>query len=556
MRTHDEQRPWLGLYDDRLPPDIEPEYANALDMFEAAVRSGAERPCIHYLDATLSLGRVAALSDAFAVALASRGIAKGDRVALYLQNVPQFVIAMVGLWKLGAIAVAANPMLREKELKGILDDSGAKGLVTLEALYRDVACKVVGTTSVTTVVTTSELEFVADPPPALFAEVKRERPEDTLDFMVLASDYAGRKPEPVALGPDDVAILCYTSGTTGPSKGAMNTHRNVVFNAMTYRDWLALDETDVCLGIAPLFHITGLIGHIAVSLLTPMPLVLGYRFNAAVVAELIERWKTTYTVGAITAFIALTNDEEARKRDLSSLRKACSGGAPIAPATVKAFEDQFGAYIMPVYGLTETTSPCHMTPLHRRAPVDPQSGALSVGVPTFNTDVKVLGEQGQELAPGEVGEIVVSGPQVVPGYWRKPEETAHAIPGGALHTGDVGFMDKDGWFYVVDRRKDQINAAGYKVWPREVEDVLYSHEAVREAAVIGAPDEYRGETVKAFVSLKPGMSAAPDEIIAFCRERMAAYKYPRKVEILAELPKTTTGKILRRTLKDRERQGA
>lgn len=556
MRTHYGRRPWLGLYDDRLPPDIEPEYANALDMFEAAVRSGAERPCIHYLDATLSLGRVAALSDAFAVALASRGIAKGDRVALYLQNVPQFVIAMIGLWKLGAIAVAANPMLREKELKGILDDSGAKGLVTLEALYRDVACKVVDATSVTTVVTTSELEFVVNPPPALFAEVKRERPEDTLDFMALAGDYAGKKPEPVVLGPDDVAILCYTSGTTGPSKGAMNTHRNVVFNAMTYRDWLALDETDVCLGIAPLFHITGLIGHIAVSLLTPMPLVLGYRFNAAVVAELIERWKTTYTVGAITAFIALTNDEEARKRDLSSLRKACSGGAPIAPATVKAFEDQFGAYIMPVYGLTETTSPCHMTPLHRRAPVDPQSGALSVGVPTFNTNVKVVGEQGQELAPGEVGEIVVSGPQVVPGYWRKPEETTHAIPGGALHTGDVGFMDKEGWFYVVDRRKDQINAAGYKVWPREVEDVLYGHEAVREAAVIGAPDEYRGETVKAFVSLKPGMSATPDEIIAFCRERMAAYKYPRKVEILTELPKTTTGKILRRTLKDRERQGA
>ena len=556
MRTHDERRPWLGLYDDRLPADIEPEYANALDMFEAAMRSGAERPCIHYLDATLSLGRVAALSDAFAVALANRGIEKGDRVVLYLQNVPQFVIAMVGLWKLGAIAVAANPMLREKELKGILDDSGAKGLVTLEALYRDVACKVVDATSVTTVVTTSELEFVVNPPPALFAEVKRERPEDTLDFMALAGDYAGKKPEPVVLGPDDVAILCYTSGTTGPSKGAMNTHRNVVFNAMTYRDWLALDETDVCLGIAPLFHITGLIGHIAVSLLTPMPLVLGYRFNAAVVAELIERWKTTYTVGAITAFIALTNDEEARKRDLSSLRKACSGGAPIAPATVKAFEDQFGAYIMPVYGLTETTSPCHMTPLHRRAPVDPQSGALSVGVPTFNTNVKVVGEQGQELAPGEVGEIVVSGPQVVPGYWRKPEETTHAIPGGALHTGDVGFMDKEGWFYVVDRRKDQINAAGYKVWPREVEDVLYGHEAVREAAVIGAPDEYRGETVKAFVSLKPGMSATPDEIIAFCRERMAAYKYPRKVEILTELPKTTTGKILRRTLKDRERQGA
>jgi long-chain acyl-CoA synthetase len=182
--------------------------------------------------------------------------------------------------------------------------------------------------------------------------------------------------------------------------------------------------------------------------------------------------------------------------------------------------------------------------------VDEGSGALSVGVPVFNTVVRILGEDGEELPPGEVGEFVTSGPQVVPGYWGKPEETEHALPGGALRTGDVGFMDADGWFYLVDRKKDQINAAGYKVWPREVEDVLYGHPAVREAAVVGVPDEYRGETVKAFVSLKDGRSAEPDELIAFCRERMAAYKYPRIVEVLDEIPKTATGKILRRALRD------
>jgi long-chain acyl-CoA synthetase len=206
--------------------------------------------------------------------------------------------------------------------------------------------------------------------------------------------------------------------------------------------------------------------------------------------------------------------------------------------------------------LTETTSPSHCVPFLQRAPVDPTSGALSVGVPTFNTVVHVVDEEGQDVPVGEIGEFVTSGPQVVPGYWEKPDETANAIPGGALKTGDVGFMDEQGWFYVVDRKKDMINVAGYKVWPREVEDILYQHPAVREAAVVGVPDEYRGETVKAFVSLRPNQTADEAELIAFCKERMAAYKYPRQVELVDELPKTVTGKVLRRELRDRERTTA
>ena len=202
--------------------------------------------------------------------------------------------------------------------------------------------------------------------------------------------------------------------------------------------------------------------------------------------------------------------------------------------------------------MTETTSPSHGVPFNRRAPVDPSSGALSVGVPTFNTVVRVLDDAGVEVPVGEIGEFATSGPQVVSGYWNKPEETERALPGGELRTGDVGFMDEHGWFYVVDRKKDQINAAGYKVWPREVEDVLYAHPAVREAAVVGVPDEYRGETVKAFVSLRPGQDATSQELVDFCKARMAAYKYPRQVEFVVELPKTVTGKILRRELRARE----
>ena len=243
--------------------------------------------------------------------------------------------------------------------------------------------------------------------------------------------------------------------------------------------------------------------------------------------------------------------QQSAGRDTSSLRTIVSGGAPIAPATVEAFERRFGVYIHNIYGLTETTSPSHCTPIGTRAPVDPTSGALSVGVPIYGTVVRVVDEDGRELPAGEVGELVTSGPQVVPGYWGRPDETERAIPGGALHTGDVGFMDADGWFYVVDRKKDQINAAGYKVWPREVEDVLYGHPAVREVAVVGVADAYRGETVKAFVSLRAGERVEADELIAFCRERMAAYKYPRQIEFVDELPRTASGKVLRRVLRAR-----
>jgi long-chain acyl-CoA synthetase len=549
MSTHTD-RPWLALYDESAPPEIEPEHHSALAMFDSAVARAADRPAIRYFDAELTWADVDRLANALAVGLHDLGIGRGDRVAVYLQNVPQFLVAMVATWKAGAIMVSVNPMYKARELAEILEDSGAKGLVALESLYGDVAAGVVGETDVCAIVTTSPLDFVADDPPAALAGIERVRHDGTHDLLELTRAHEGETPDPVELGPDDVAFLTYTSGTTGPPKGAMNTHRNVVFNTRVYRDWIRLGEDDSVFAAAPLFHITGLIGHATIAMLVPLPLVLFGRFEPGVALEQAERHRPTFTIAAITAFIALLNHPDARTRDLSSLEKVYSGGAPIPAATVEAFEETFGAYIHNIYGLTETTSPSHAVPLDRRAPVDESSGALSVGVPVFNTVVRVVGEDGEELPAGEIGEFVTSGPQVVPGYWEKPEETEHALPGGALKTGDVGFMDADGWFYLVDRKKDQINASGYKVWPREVEDVLYGHPAVREAAVVGVPDEYRGETVKAFVSLKEGSSADADELIAFCKDRMAAYKYPRQVEVIDEIPKTATGKILRRELRD------
>jgi long-chain acyl-CoA synthetase len=313
---------------------------------------------------------------------------------------------------------------------------------------------------------------------------------------------------------------------------------------------MELGPADPILALAPLFHITGLVGHGILSLLVPAPLVLGHRFHPAVMLDAIREHRPVFTIGAITAFTALAAAPGRTPEDFASLTRIWTGGAPVAPAVADKLEGELGRYVHNAYGLTETSSVTHAVPPGRRAPVDPTSGALSIGLPVASVHSRIVGDDGVELPPGEVGEVLIAGPQVARGYRGRPDATAASFPGGELHTGDVGFRDEDGWFYLVDRKKDMIIAAGYKVWPREVEDVLYSHPAVREAAVIGVPDDYRGETVHAFVSLQPGASVTEAELIEFCQAQMAAYKYPRAVFLVAELPKTASGKILRRELRD------
>jgi long-chain acyl-CoA synthetase len=543
-----DERPWLGRYRPGDVTGLAVEYGDAMEMFRASLRRAPDAVLVRYFGTDLTVAEVDGITDALAAGFAELGLEPGGRVAVFLQNVPQFLLAMVATWKAGGIMVSANPMYRERELAHVLSDSEPTLLVALESLYEEVAVSVVPGSSVRAVVTTSELDYVTDtPPPVVLAGVTRRRPPATHDLLTLVERH--RDSAAPTAKPDEIAFLTYTSGTTGPPKGAMNTHQAVVFNAQTYRQWMELSPDDVIFGVAPLFHITGLVATLATALLLPAPMVLGYRFDPTTALDLIERYRCTFTVGSITVFIAFMHDPSAADRDLSSLTKVWSGGQAIAPATVEEFQRRFGSYIHNIYGMTETTSPSHAVPRGATAPVDPASGALSVGVPTYGVVARIVDDDGHDVAPGSIGEIVMAGPQVVPGYWRRPDETVAAIRNGAIHSGDVGFMDPEGWFYVVDRKKDLINASGYKVWPREVEDVLYRHPAVREAAVVGVPDEYRGETVKAYVSLRAGIAAAPDDLIAFCRRELAAYKYPREVEILDELPKTPTGKILRRSLR-------
>ncbi|MGZ4505928.1 MAG: AMP-binding protein [Blastococcus sp.] len=553
MSAYDD-RPWLALYGDQ-PPDYEIEFGSALEMFRAGVARDPDGDALKYFDGTISRRELDELSDALAAGLLANGFSAGDRLAVYLQNVPQFVIAMVASWKAGGVMVSINPMSRKRELSYLLKDSGATVLVSLEALYDEVAREVVPDTDVRLVLTTSELEFQTRNDERLFAGMSRQRHEGTQDFSEFIAEHRGQVPPPVELAPDDVAFLTYTSGTTGVPKGAMNTHRNVVFTAQVYRDWVHAGRDGAIFGIAPLFHITGLIGHIAVSMLAPAPLILAYRFEPQVVLDAFLEHRPAFTIGAITAFNALLHAPGFSKDHFSSFTSVYSGGAAISPTAEKAFLEATGIQVHNAYGLTETTSPMTVTPFGAPSPVDPTSGALSVGVPAPNTIVRIQDDDGQDLPLGEIGEIVADGPQVVAGYWGKPEETAANLPGGALKSGDVGFMNPEGWVFIVDRKKDMINASGYKVWPREVEDVLAEHPAVRESAVVGVPDEKRGETVKAFVSLKAGSSATAEELIAHCKERMAAYKYPRQIVIIDELPKTVTGKILRRELRDQPAGG-
>ncbi|MCC4320760.1 class I adenylate-forming enzyme family protein [Streptomyces malaysiensis] len=546
MTTYQDQ-PWLAQLTEKQRRTITPR-PSPLHAFRDAVRSSPDHPALVYFDGRLTYREVDELSDGIAGYLAERGFRPGDRLAIMLQNTPHFVIALLGTWKAGGTVVPVNPMYKGAELAHILGDAEVSALVCARHGWDDYIRETAAASPVRIALTADARDFQTRDDERVLRDEPIPAPADAEDLLAAAR--AGARPPSVpAPGPDDIALISYTSGTSGTPKGATNTHGNISYNADRQHILHELPVGSTIFALAPLFHITGMVCELCAGMAGAGTLALAYRFETGVVLDAFAEHRPLYTVGPSTAFMALMAHPRATRDHFSSFRIISSGGAPVPPALVERFQKDFGPYLHNGYGLTECTAPCASVPPGVRAPVDPVSGTLAVGVPGADTIVRIVDDAGQDVPFGEQGEIVVRGPMVVPGYWRRPEATETALPDGELRTGDIGFMDEGGWLYVVDRKKDMINASGFKVWPREVEDVLYTHPAVREAAVVGKPDAYRGETVKAYVSLRSGVRATPDELSAYCAERLAAYKYPREVEILPELPKTTSGKILRRELR-------
>lgn len=541
---------WAPLYPDGLsvaPPRV-PE--SLVTAWRDRVTASPESPCLVYFDSTLTVRQVDDDSDALASHFQDRGVGRGDVVGVQLQNIPQFAIAMLALWKVGATVLILNPMYRGGELRRLIDDSRTTGFIGLDREGEEAASTLAGST-VKWRMTTSDLDLQTENDPRIFADAAHVAVEGADDLLTAVRDSAGRTPAVPEVRAEDAALLTYTSGTTGPPKGALNTHRNVLSTAVSFNAWQGIGSGDAVLAVAPLFHITGAVATAAATLISAAPLVFINRLHPEIMLEAFNRHRVTVTVGAITVYNALLALDRGDAADLATVRWLYSGGAPIPPSTVDRFHTRFGHYIHNIYGMTETASAVIGVPPGARAPVDAASGTLSIGVPLPGLDARVVGADGHTLRSGEEGELQMRGPQIMPQYLRKPEETAHVLSAdGWMSSGDVAIIDEDGWVYLVDRLKDQINASGFKVWPREVEDALYEHPDVYEAAVVGAPDEYRGETVTAYVSLRPGSATTAEALQAFTKERLAAYKYPRHVHIIDELPKTQTGKIKRRDLRD------
>ncbi|NJC72651.1 long-chain fatty acid--CoA ligase [Planosporangium thailandense] len=503
---------------------------NLATMLRESATANPDKPLCHLDDFTFTYRQVDEISGRVAASLLALGLERGDKVAVQLPNVPQFLFTYFGILKAGLVMVPLNPLLKAPEVAYHLDDSDARVLVTFE-LFTAEACK--GVAQLETPVPT----YVVPLPGS------QERPEGTRHYDELYA--AADTRDIVPLSPDDTAVLLYTSGTTGKPKGAELTHFQLFMNCTVAGELFEFRDDDIGVAVLPLFHVFGLSSVLNVVVRFAGTMVLVPRFDASAVLDAIEKHRCTIFSGVPTMYFAL-NAADVSGRDLSSLRVGVSGGAAIPGEVIRAFEEKFpGCVILEGYGLSESAS---TTTFNVSAE---QRKVLSIGKPIWGVEVRIVDDIDRELpsGPEHVGEIVIRGHNIMKGYYKKPEATAEAFRGGWFHTGDLAYRDSDGYLFIVDRKKDLIIRGGFNVYPREIEEVLYAHPAVNEAAVIGRVDEKLGEEVMAIVSLKPGATATPEEIIEYAKERVAAYKYPREVRIVPELPKGPTGKILKKELR-------
>jgi long-chain acyl-CoA synthetase len=549
------ERPWLRIkLDGRYaipPPDKKPLYSLLVD----SAKAHPDKTCIHFEGRNLSYSEVDDISSRFASALVSLGLKKGDRVAVFMPNLPQLVMSFFAILKAGGVVVMCNPIYKERELEHQLGDSGAEIIVACRTVAKGMdlfqsleACR--GRLSLKHVIATSLTDYLPAVKKRLagLAGIKDVPRENTLDFVKLVETST---PLANLTGVDpieDVAVLQYTGGTTGVAKGAMLTHYNLVSNAVYGARLFPLSEKDVSLCVLPLFHIYGLTVTMNAPIAVGGTLVLLPSFHVDEVAKAIEKERVTTFSGAPAMYIAINSKPNAKDFHLHSVKACMSGGSALPPAVRRKFMELTGGNLVEGYGLSETSPVTHVNPLVGGVVKDG-----SIGPPFCGTDAKIVDAENRyrTLGVGEVGELTVKGPQVMKGYWNQQAETDAVLEDGWFLTGDIAKMDEDGYFYIVDRKKDMINVGGFKVYPREVEDVLFEHPDIKEAGVVGISDEFSGEAVKAFVVLKdPSKSLAEQGVLDFCKSRLAKYKVPKKVEFVDELPKTLIGKVLRRKLRE------
>jgi len=554
------EKRWLAHYPPEIPHTLDYPMKTLPDYLRETAEQFGDRIAIDFLGKTVTFRELYEQAMTFAHYLRGLGVKEGDRVAVMLSNCPQAVISYYGTLLAGGIVVQTNPLYTEYELEYQLNDSGASVLVTMDLLYpKAIAMK--GKTAVKHWIVTRMQDYLPTIKKWLYPLVrwKQKMPSVRVDegesvhlFRSIVSRLE-TAPLQVAIDPmEDIALLQYTGGTTGHPKAAMLTHHNLIANTLMCAHWVYKCEKgkETVLGILPFFHVYGMTTVMNLAIMQASKMVLLPRFDVKQTLKTIERTRPTMFPGAPTMYIALLNDPDLSKYDLSSINVCISGSAPLPVEVQEQFERVTGGKLIEGYGLTEASPVTHSNFLW-----DGERVKGSIGVPWPDTEAKIVSlETGEEVKPGEIGELVVRGPQVMKGYWNRPEETEQVLRDGWLYTGDIGYMDERGYFYIVDRKKDVIIAGGYNIYPREVEEVLYEHPKVQEAAVIGVPDPYRGETVKAFIVLKPGEECSEQELDAFMRERLAAYKVPRLYEFRSELPKTAVGKILRRVLVEEEKK--
>ncbi|WP_026572250.1 long-chain-fatty-acid--CoA ligase [Bacillus sp. UNC438CL73TsuS30] len=552
-------KPWLKHYPEEIPATLEYSTEPVQQYLINAAKNYPDKIAIHFMGKEMTYKKLYEESLVFAGYLQDLGISKGDRVAIMLPNTPQSIVAYYAILMVGGIVVQTNPLYTERELEYQMKDSGAVAIITLDILYPRVS-SVQSRTDLKHIFVTAIKDYLPFPKNLVYPYIQKKQYGIVVNVKHEGSTHLLKeiiKGQPKKLKEcdfnfeEDLALLQYTGGTTGFPKGVMLTHKNLVSNTSMCQAWLykCKPGEESVLGILPFFHVYGMTAVLILSVMQAQKMILLPKFDVNTTLKTIDKMRPTLFPGAPTIYIGLLNHPDLKKYDLSSIKACISGSAPLPIEVQQKFEDVTGGKLVEGYGLTESSPVTHSNFLWDRPKVKG-----SIGVPYPDTDAAIFSMEGARLPVGEIGEIAVKGPQVMKGYWNRPEDTEQTLRDGWLLTGDLGYMDDQGYFYVVDRKKDMIIAGGFNIYPREIEEVLYEHPDVLEAVAAGIPDPYRGETVKAYVVLKNGSTVTEDELNEFTRKYLAAYKVPRIYEFRKELPKTAVGKILRRTLVEEEKK--